>query len=223
MTDAERFPRRARQARHTRQRIVAAAIESFVTIGYPGTTIAGVAERADVAVQTVYASFGTKRALLAAAIDVAIAGDDEPVPVNDRPWMRPVWEATDGAGTLRAYAAAVCLIQSRVALLFRALDAGAAAESELRQLHTETAGRRRLGATGVIGAVKRHGPLAAGLSDEQAIDILWTLNGHEPWLSFVAGCGWAPDDYQAWLGSALVRLLLPPAAEARISSRRRPR
>ncbi|MDH4364506.1 MAG: TetR family transcriptional regulator [Acidimicrobiia bacterium] len=114
----------------------------------PGTTIAAVADQADVAVQTVYASFGTKRALLAAAIDVAIAGDDEPVPVDDRPWMRPVWEAADEAGTLRAYAAAVCLIQSRVALLFRALEAGAAAEPELRQLHEETSRRRRLGRPG---------------------------------------------------------------------------
>jgi len=62
----------------------------------------------------------------------------------------------------------------------------------------------------VIAAVKGHGPLAPGVSHEQAVDVLWTLIGHEPWLSLVGACGWTPADYQTWLGEALTRLLLPP-------------
>ncbi len=42
--------------------------------------IAGIAAAAGVAVDTVYASFGSKSALLAAAKDAAKAGDEEGVP-----------------------------------------------------------------------------------------------------------------------------------------------
>ena len=65
-TNTERFPRRAERARQTRQRVVAAAIDCFVESGYPATTMADIADRAGVAVQTTYASFKTKRAILAA-------------------------------------------------------------------------------------------------------------------------------------------------------------
>lgn len=45
--------------------MLAAAESLFVADGYAATTIAAIAEKADVAVQTVYAVFGNKRAILA--------------------------------------------------------------------------------------------------------------------------------------------------------------
>jgi AcrR family transcriptional regulator len=196
--------------------VVAAAIDCFVDAGYPATTMAAIADRAGVAVQTVYAAFRTKRAVLAAAIDVAIAGDDEPVPVNDRPWMLPVWQASDGPATMRAYAGAVRLIQERVALLFRALDVAAAAEPELHQLWQVTRQRRRLGAGGVVRAAAARSPLRADRPTETAIDLVWALNGHELYLNLVHGCGWSPDEYATWLGDTLVDQLFPdPEAETR--------
>jgi len=207
---AIRYPRRAKKAAETRARIVAAAAEAFAERGYLATTIADVATRADVAAPTVYATFGSKRALLAEAIDVTIAGDDEPIPVNDRPWMSPVWAAATGPDVLRAYASAVGTIQGRTAALFEALDTAAAGEPELRDLHDTTNARRRLGATGVIDAVRRHGGLRRGLSRREAIDILWTLNGHAPYLALVRDCGWRPARYERWLGATMIGTLCAP-------------
>lgn len=204
MGDSERFPRRAERARATRQRILRAAIERFVEAGYPATTMVDIAGSAGVAVQTLYASFKTKRAILAAAIDVSLAGDDEPVPVNDRSWMRPVWEAADGPSTLLAYAGAVRLIQGRTARLFRTLDVAASLEPELSELWTVSRQRRRLGAAGVVRAAAERTPLPAGLDEETAIDIVWTLNGHEVYLNLVEGCRWTPPRYEAWLGASFV-------------------
>jgi AcrR family transcriptional regulator len=209
-TASERFPRRAERARQTRQHVLGAAIDCFVESGYPATTMAGIAERAGVAVQTLYASFKTKRAILAQAIDVAIAGDDEAVPVNDRPWMQPVWQATTGPATVRAYAGAVRLIQDRTAHLFRALDVAAASEPELHELWSTARERRRMGATGVVRTAAERTPLAAGIDLDRAIDIVWTLNGHDVYLTLVDGCGWSPFAYEAWLGDSLSTMLFAP-------------
>src|SRR5712691_6890290 len=72
-----RSPRRELQARQTRSRIIAAAAGRFLTRGYAGTTMRAVAVDAGVALPTVELAFRTKAGLLKAAIDVAIAGDDE--------------------------------------------------------------------------------------------------------------------------------------------------
>ena len=91
-TDQRRLPRtyrsnrRAAQARRTRQRVLDAATAEFLARGYAGATIPAIATGAAVSVPTVESLFGTKARVLKAAIDVAIAGDDEPVPVLDRSW-----------------------------------------------------------------------------------------------------------------------------------------
>src|SRR5258708_36772001 len=87
-----RMPRRYRsslrdaQARRTRQRVLDAATAVFLDRGYGGATIRAIAAEAKVSVPTVEALFGTKARVLKAAIDVAIAGDDEPVAVLVRSW-----------------------------------------------------------------------------------------------------------------------------------------
>ena len=95
-------PGREAQARRTRARIVAAAHESFARHGF-AATIREVAEAAQVSPATVELLFGTKAALLDAVVDVALAGDDEPVPVLERGWVhalalrisRDAWDADD--------------------------------------------------------------------------------------------------------------------------------
>ncbi|MEY2470050.1 MAG: hypothetical protein QOF21_2748, partial [Actinomycetota bacterium] len=76
--------RRQEQARETRRAVLAAAHDMFVEQGYAQTTMAGVAEAAGVSVETVYKAFGNKAKLVKACFDVAIAGDDEDVPIMER-------------------------------------------------------------------------------------------------------------------------------------------
>src|SRR5215212_4550247 len=86
---------RAEQARATRRRIVDAAAEQFVSRGYGATTLEDIAEAAGVAVQTVYFHFRNKPTLLKHALDVAAVGDDEPVPLLERPWMARIRREPD--------------------------------------------------------------------------------------------------------------------------------
>jgi AcrR family transcriptional regulator len=204
----ERFPRRAARARATKRRIVDAAIDGFTTAGYAPTSIASVARAAGVGTQTVYAAFGNKASILAAAVDLAIAGDDEAVAVNERDWMRAVLAEHDPEQRLRRYATAITRIQSGAARVFRVLDLAAGDSPELEALWRETMRRRRVGVTGIVGPIADAGVLRAGLDAATAIDIVWSLNGHEVFLNLVDHCGWSAARYGEWLGDTLVELLL---------------
>src|SRR5947209_10351135 len=81
-----RSPRREEQARRTRRQVLDAARGEFLAAGYSGTTMRAVAMSAGVSLATVEQAFGTKSGLLKEVIDVAIAGDDEPIAVLDRAW-----------------------------------------------------------------------------------------------------------------------------------------
>jgi AcrR family transcriptional regulator len=82
--------RRGEQARATRRRIIDAAADLFIESGYAATTLEQVADRAGVAVQTVYFHFRNKHTVLEEAVDVAAVGDDEPIPLLDRPWLEEI-------------------------------------------------------------------------------------------------------------------------------------
>lgn len=58
------------------------AAELFMRDGYVTTTIAAIAERAGLAVQTGYASTKSKRDILNGILDLAVSGEDEQVPIQ---------------------------------------------------------------------------------------------------------------------------------------------
>ena len=83
MANAHRGARREK-ARETRWRIMDAALAEFTEHGYHDTTMAAIAERAGVAVQTVYLGFRTKGGLL------------EEVVGNGSPAASPLMDAIAG-------------------------------------------------------------------------------------------------------------------------------
>src|ERR1700742_3534099 len=79
----------------TRRRLLRAAEEEFTERGYVAATVARIADRAGVTVQTLYLAWGSKRALLRAYMEAALAGDDETSYPQGRPDM--IAEVLDGA------------------------------------------------------------------------------------------------------------------------------
>ena len=122
---------RAEQARATRRRIVAAAAEQFVARGYGATLLDQVADQAGVAVQTVYFHFGNKRTLLKHVMDVAAVGDDEPVPLLERPRVTAIQEEADPHRIIALWLANGRQILDRVAPLMRVVR-GATGTVELK-------------------------------------------------------------------------------------------
>src|SRR3954447_18842744 len=164
---------RTESARRTRQAIVATASELFVERGYAATSLADIATAAGVARPTVFATFGSKAALLRQVLDQALAGDDEPVPVASRPWFAPVWQARAPAAVLDAYATVCTLIGERAAAVFEAVRRAADDAPEAAELWATLQQNRQAGARMVLEHARRVGDLRAGLDMERAVDVLW--------------------------------------------------
>src|ERR1700755_510567 len=86
---------RRAQARARRLAVVLAARERLERDGNMPHTIAAIAAQSGVSAESVYKGFGTKAALAKAVFDMALAGDDEPVPVAARPALRAMGDESD--------------------------------------------------------------------------------------------------------------------------------
>ena len=127
-------PQRELAARHTRRAVIAAAQSLFVEHGYVGTTVDQIAERAGVSKPTVFASAGSKRSLLKDLFDLAVAGDDQPVPVAERLRSEEALHEPDQGRSLRRYAGTVVRRHERYADLDEVLRTAAGSDDGLRDL-----------------------------------------------------------------------------------------
>lgn len=204
---------RAEQAQVTRQRVVAAAHAVLVTRGYTATTMAAVARQARVSRETVYKAFGNKPELVKRVYDVALVGDEEPVPLRERPQYLAMVDDPSAVGKLRHYAGIVRAVFERLGpLLAVLLLAARSGEEELRWFRERTDDESSRGARHVAELVAATGELAAGLTVPHAADLIWVLRAPEVHHLFTTVRGWSGDDYERWLAHALIDTLLSTPA-----------
>lgn len=202
---------RKARAEESRRQIVAAAHELFVTHGYAATTIAAVAAAARVSTPTVYNACGSKPALLRSCIEVALAGDDEDVAVADRPQAQWVHSADDARELLGRYAVMMGAVARRAAPIYDVLVRAADAEPELAELQAEFEGQRLRAAGMVADGVAARGGLAAGLTVDEARDIVWMLNAPELYVALTRKRRWSTRRYESWARDSLIKMLTRPA------------
>lgn len=205
-----RSPLREAQAKATRLAIIEAAGRLFVERGYAATSIDAVAEAAGVGRATVFASVGGKAALLKAAYDVAVVGDDEPIPLPDRPWAQHVREGETQGERTKRYAEMVTMIDGRYAPIYEAFRGAASADPDVRQLWQEIRAERRRGASNFVRLICDLGPLREGLEPDSAADIVWILNDPGLYHQLVLEQGWSPADFCTWLAETMHTQLLRP-------------
>jgi AcrR family transcriptional regulator len=216
-TKPDSAPRRTRaeQARDTRRRIVAAAAEHFVAHGYGATLLDQVAEQAGVAVQTVYFHFGNKRTLLKHVMDVAAVGDDEPVPLLERPWFQQLQQEPDPRRIIARWLAGSREIVHRVAPLMRVMLRASGTDPELAAQWEANQQQTRAAYGILVQLLDARGGLRPDLDVEQARDIAFTLGNVETYLQFTEVCGWTPDQWQDRTATLLTATLLAPADHSR--------
>ncbi len=198
--------RRRSAAEQRRAAILAAAREQFTERGYQGTTMAAVAERAGVSLDTVYELVGRKSALFRLLVETAISGRDQAVPAEQRDYVRALQVQPTAAGKLAVYAAALPAIHARLAPLLTVVQAAASAEPDLAGLWFEIGERRAANMRLLAADLERTGELAVSL--EEAADVLWATNSPELYLLLVHRRGWTDEQYQRWLARSWQRLLL---------------
>jgi AcrR family transcriptional regulator len=181
----------------------------FVQRGYIGTTIEAIADAADVAVETVYVRFGSKRNLLAAYLDVAIVGDDEPVPLLEREPVRAISEETDQRRQVRLLARLARKVLESAAPAQRVLAGAAAADKSLDDLVVLDDQRRRITHRAFIDMLRRNGPLRPGLSIDVAVDTYSALSNPGNYDLLTRRRGWTADQFENWIADSFEHLLLP--------------
>ena len=201
---------RAAQARATRRAIVDAAAGLFIEHGYGATTVDAIATAAGVSRKTVFASVGSKAQALKLAIDWAIVGDDEPVPLLDRPHVQAGRAEPDARAILASYAHDNGAIAARAAQLIAVSEAAAGTDAEIRALTADGHAQRLAGMRSLAGVLAARGALKPGLTVAEAADVLWLLGAPGVYQRFVTEQGWPADRFAAWLADALVTLLVDP-------------
>ena len=170
-----------------------------------------IADRAGVALKTIYLAFGTKVGVLHGLWDVRLGGDDQPIPVTERPWYRQLLQADDPHQLVRAGARQSRVVKDRAGDLMRIIRQAAVTEPALADLwdRIETEFRAVLG--GLAERLAALGSLTPGVDVTRATDLLWTLNHPDTWYLLVRQCGWTADAYEQWVGDTLSAQLLGPA------------
>ena len=198
--------RRRQAAARTREAILDAARQLFTERGYAATPMTAIADRAGVALDTIYASVGRKPELARLLIETAISGTDQAIPAEQRDYVRAIQAAPDAGTKIAIYAAAVAAIAPRLALVLAIIQQAARDEPELARLWDQIAERRAANMRRFVADLAIVHPLR--LDPGQAADIVWATNATEMYQLLVGQRGWTPQRYERFLADTWRRLLL---------------
>jgi AcrR family transcriptional regulator len=195
-------PLRAEQALLTRRRILDAGRELFLDGGWAATTMKAVADGAAVAPTTVYAVFGSKRALLSALIDESITGFAE---TGDPDWWSEAIRHPDQAERARRLVALLSGFLPRVAPFERVVREAAGADEEVAGLARDLLEWRRAATAHLVETLA--GGEGLTVSREEAADLLFVYGGPEVYSLLVDVRGWSTRQFEAHLGAQVERLI----------------
>jgi AcrR family transcriptional regulator len=197
------------RTRLARRAVIEAARTLFFERGYGATTVEAISALSDVPPATVYRLFSSKRGILKALLDVSIAGDDEAVPIAERPPVRSLQAAPDARSMVAGFVAIAAQVNSRTAAIYRVLVSAAASDPDAAALLDELTRQRQEGQGGLARSLARAGALRPKLRERDAGDIIHALMSPEVYRLLVVDRGWPPERYQKWLTETVVDQLLP--------------
>ena len=188
--------------------MVDAARSLFLERGYVATTIESISDRSDTPQATVYRLFSSKLGILKAVLDVAIVGDDQSVPMADRPQVRSLLGDPDPVQQVTGFAALLRDLMARTAPVHRLLADAARSDADAASLLAEIARQRQEGQRRIARSLARSGALKPGLRERDAADVIHALASPEVYGLLVFDRGWSGDRYEDWVRAILVDQLL---------------
>jgi AcrR family transcriptional regulator len=197
------------RTRLARAAVVEAARSLFLERGYGATTIDAISELADVPPATVYRLFSSKHGILKSLLDVSIVGDDENIPMADRPQIRTLLAEPDPREQLAGFVAITAHVNAGIAPLYRVLVSAAGTDADAAALLDALARQRHQGQRLIARSLARAGALRPGLHERDAADIIHALLSPELYRLLVIDRGWKTERYQPWLAKTLIDQLLP--------------
>jgi AcrR family transcriptional regulator len=200
-------PLREEQARRTRERILAAARETFREQGYGATTLADVAAAAGVAEPTVRAIFRTKANLVEHLLRLAVRGEDSDTQLQDRDAFRELLAAADANTLLDLHADLATAVHGRSWDVLEIARGAASSDPAIAEIYEQRPLARRKNQRAVAKRLAELGALPRGTGVDAAADLLWLYTSHEIYRMLVIERRWSPDRYRAWLRDAVAGIL----------------
>lgn len=212
--------RREANVRATRLRVVAAAKDLFVELGYPASTLEAISEASSTPLPTVYRLFGSKPALLKTVLDTSFVGDDAPVAFGDRPAVQAALAAGDAEALIDAFAVICRDANDRSCEIYRVLSTAALVDDEAAQLLADVRRQAHTGRSRIVAALRGLDALDPSLSKREAEDIVYTCLSFEVAWILTAERGWTAEQYEAWISRSLRTLLRSDLRQVRPQPRR---
>jgi AcrR family transcriptional regulator len=198
-------PLRREQAARTRQRILDAAGDLFVRQGYGTTSIRQIADTAQLAPDTVYATFGSKARLLTALIDIRLAPAGENS-VLDRPQVQAIRQERDPRQFLRLFARDYAAMSARVRPVSEVLRTAKAVDPDMAAVRDEIEAHRFAYMRTIVGWLAERATLRVPAN--RAAQIVWALASPDVGRMLCDVQGWTTDQYADWLQDTLITTLL---------------
>jgi AcrR family transcriptional regulator len=200
-------PARVEQAQRTRARILAAAEDQFAQRGYTATTINAIARAAELAPDTVYATFKNKRGLLGALVEIRVRGAASPVLGQSGP--EAVRAETDQRRQIEIFVPDITERIERVQTVYGVVAEAASSDPEAAALHKAMLDQRYANLHKFVGWIEANGPLRDELTRDEATASVWTITSTEVFRLLRTERGWSKARYRRWMTDTLTRLLLP--------------
>ena len=195
------------RTRLARRAVVDAARTLFVERGYVATTIEAISEHSDVPIATVYRLFSSKLGILTALLDTSIAGDDQPLAVDERPDVASLFSEPDPHKLLAGFAGVTTAINQRTNDVYRVLGSAAGSDPAAAELLSEIRQQRDRGQGQIARSLARAHALKPGLRERDAADLIHALMSPEVYRLLVGDRGWTPERYEQWLATILTQQL----------------
>ena len=195
------------RTRFARRAVVETARALFLERGYAATTIEAISEHSDVPSATVYRLFSSKLGILRALLDTSIAGDDQPLAVQERPDVASLFTEPDPHNLLAGIAGITTAINQRTNDVYRVLVSAAGSDPAAAELLDEIRQQRDQGQGRVARSLARARALKPGLRERDAADLIHALMSPEVYRLLVGDRRWTPERYQQWLATTLTQQL----------------
>ena len=198
------------RTRLARRAVVDAARTLFLERGYQATTIDAISNHSDVPAATVYRLFSSKLGILKALLDVSIAGDDQALPLQERPLVAALFAEPDPATLLAGFAGMTVAINARSGDAYRILSSAAGSDPAAAVLLADYQRGRDDGQGRIARSLARARALRPGLRERDAADLIHALLSPELYRLLVVDRGWTPQRYERWLARTLADQLTSP-------------
>ncbi len=210
--------RRREQARQTRAAILDVARRRFLKDGFAPTTIAAIANDAQVSVDTIYKAFGGKPGLVNAICQQALSGQG-PVPAEVRSDALQATER-DPRQIIRGWGKLTAEVAPRVAPILLLVRAAATADPDMARLQSQLDAQRLDRMTHNARTLANTGALHSGLTVKRAGEIMWTYSSPELYELLVLTRGWPLKPYSTFIANAMIAALLAPGGASEPAGRR---